>query len=133
MPSPLPALQADFIDQIRSRYAQASPEPLSKQDIERWNEIVGSTTRQAYDTMARLLAVAFYEGRLPFWFCDYVMNGFWGYVFNFAMPDEPDAWPAFFYDVYQAFDAGEYSPSGIDPIEACTRPMIAEILADHPE
>ena len=59
--------------QLQSRYEQACSGPLlSPRGMERWTKIVGSTRRNAYDVMARHLAVGFHEARFPFWFCDAV-------------------------------------------------------------
>jgi hypothetical protein len=111
-------LQADFIKHLKSRYDKTGPAwLLSARDIELWTEIVGSTRRQAYDVMARHLAVEFHEGRLPFWFCDAVAIAAIGFVYDDFVSQGEDAWPALFNQVYLAFDAGEVSRPGVDSIE----------------
>lgn len=127
--SPIPQdPQTAFIEELQSRYDQTGPGwLLSANDIERWTEIVGSTRRHAYDVIARRLAVGFHEGRLPFWFCDSVINAAIGFVYGDCIQKGEDL-PALFYEVYLAFDAGEVGRAGIDPIEVHTRPMIADIV-----
>lgn len=124
-------LQAEFVKQLLSRYEQARLDPLlSSRDMERWIEIVGSTRRNAYDAMARHLAVGFHEARLPFWFCDAVAIAVIGFVYDDFITLGEDSWPEFFNQVYLAFDAGEVGSPGADPIEDHTRPMIAKIVHD---
>ena len=127
--SPIPQdLHTALINELQSRYDQTGPERLlSANDIERWTEIVGSTTRHAYDVIARHLAVGFHERRFPFWFCDAVLNAVIGFVYDDSIQKGED-FPALFYKVYLAFDAGEVGRAGMDPIEVHTRPMIEEIV-----
>jgi hypothetical protein len=121
-------LQTAFIDDLQSRYDQTGPgRLLSANDIERWTEIVGSTTRHAYDVIARHLAVGFHESRFPFWFCDAVVNAVIDFVYDDFIQKGED-FPALFYKVYLAFDAGEVVRAGMDPIKIHTRPMIEEIV-----
>ena len=128
--SPVPQdPQADYIRQLQSRYEQAGPASLlSAHDLERWIEIVGSTRREAYNAIARQLAIGFHEDRLPFWFCDAVVIAVVGFVYDDFASHGEDAWPRFFNEVYLAFDAGEVGRTGEDPVEKYTRPMIAKIV-----
>ncbi|WP_027211382.1 hypothetical protein [Burkholderia sp. WSM2232] len=118
-------LQADFIRHLQSRYDQTGPASLlSVHDLEHWTEIVGSTRREAYNAVARQLAVGFHEGRLPFWFCDAVAIAVVGFVYDDFASHGEEAWPRLFNEVYLAFDAGEVGRTGEDPVEKYTRPMI---------
>ncbi|MGF6533240.1 hypothetical protein P3T20_004040 [Paraburkholderia sp. GAS206C] len=122
--------QTAFILKLQSRYDQRPTGwLLSAPDIELWTQIVGSTRREAYNAMARQIAVGFHEGRLPFWFCDAVVNAIIGFVYDDWTAKGED-FPALFYETYLAFDAGEVSRPGVDPIETYTRPMIAKIVFD---
>jgi len=124
-------LQADFMKHLRSRYEQKCRSPLlSQRDLERWTDITGSTRREAYNVMARHLAVGFHEGRLPFWFCDAVAIALIGFVYDDFIKLGEDSWPVLFNEVYLAFDAGEVGPPGVDPIAVHTRLMIAKIVDD---
>lgn len=125
--------QTAFINELQSRYDQTGPGlQLSTNDIDRWTEIVGSTTRHAYDVIARHLAVGFHERRYPFWFCDAVVNAVIAFVYDDFFQKGED-FPALFYKIYLAFDAGEVGREGMDPIEVYTRPMIEEIVRNLAE
>jgi hypothetical protein len=117
--------------QLRSRYEQTCSSPLlSPRDMERWTEIAGSTRREAYEVMARHLAIGFHEGRLPFWFCDAVAIAVIGFVYDDFITLGENSWPVLFNRVYLAFDAGEVGPLGVDLIAVHTRLMIAKIVDD---
>ncbi|CAJ0816808.1 hypothetical protein LMG19087_02883 [Ralstonia wenshanensis] len=126
-------LQLAFIQELLSRYDQAGPgRLLSVANIDAWTKIVGSTRRHAYDVMGRHLAIGFHEDRFSFGFCDAVANAVIGFVYDDFLALGEDSWPALFYQVYLAFDAGEVGPPGVDPISVYTRPMIARIVSDLP-
>ena len=75
------------------------------------------------------LARGFHASELDFTFCDAVINDLFGRVMTPAR--EPA--PSLFWQVYLAFDAGEfYRPNKRDenPVEVYTRPLIAKIV-DH--
>jgi hypothetical protein len=120
---------AEFIEHVQRRYEQDKhARLLSARDMERWTEIVGSTRRDAYDALARHLAVGFHEGRFSFWFCDALAITIIGFVYDDFITQGEESWPPFFNKVYLAFDAGEVGNPGVDPIETFTRPMIAKIV-----
>jgi hypothetical protein len=82
----------------------------------------------AFDELARHLALAFHERRLPFEFCDAVMNDLHS-VICFAGDMRPD----FFWKVFLAFDGGEFHrrhDKSDDPVADFTEPAIAAIIAD---
>jgi hypothetical protein len=63
---------------------------------------------------------------MTFAFCDAVVNDLYGVL---TSTDEPR--PALFWDVFLAFDEGEYyhgNNRDEDPVEVYTRPMIARIV-----
>ena len=83
-----------------------------------------------YDLIAVYLARGFHDSELSFEFCDAVVNDIHR-VITFA----DESRPALFWDVYLAFDEGEYyhnDKRDEDPVEVYTRPMIARIVANHP-
>lgn len=123
-----PPPQTAFIKELQSRYDQNGPGLLlSQSDIDLWTELVGSMRHEAYNVLARHLAVGFHEGRLSFWFCDAVANATVGFVYDDCLAKGENL-PSLFYGVYLAFDGGEVGRPGVDPIEANTRPMIARIV-----
>ena len=72
------------------------------------------------------LAVGFDASELSFAFCDAVVNDLFGPYTDTAQPKSE-----LFWDVYLAFDEGEFyhgNNRDEDPVETYTRPMIARIL-----
>jgi|APAga8741243907_1050103.scaffolds.fasta_scaffold03946_5 hypothetical protein len=129
-PAP-PESQATFIAELQSRYAETGPGRLvSEADMERWTEIVGATRRDAYDVLARHLAIGFHKGQFSFGFCDALAIAVVGFVYDDFISLGEESWPSFFNEVYLAFDAGEVGQPGTDAVEAFARPMIAKIVED---
>jgi hypothetical protein len=111
------AVRPDFRGSIR----------LTDGDIQRWADLLGTCRPQVYDELAICLARGFHASELTFEFCDAVMNGIHDRIAN---ADERR--PELFWRVYVAFDEGEYHHDNNrqdDPIEAYTRPLIAQILS----
>ena len=97
-------------------------------DVASWAAEWGGNRETVYDEFARYLAVAFHERRLSFAFCDAVMNDLEALISN-ADEMRPDL----FYQVYQAFDIGEYhrlNDKSDDPVAEHTDPEIAAIVAN---
>ena len=72
------------------------------------------------------LVVGFNASKLSFAFCDAVVNDLFGPYTDTAKPKSE-----LFWDVYLAFDEGEFyhgNNRDEDPVETYTRPMIARIL-----
>ena len=99
---------------------------IREPDVEQWASSFGGDRGQVYDAFARYLAVAFHHRKLPFAFCDAVMNDLEAVISN-----ADDVRPDLFWSVYLAFDAGEYHRSNDksdDPVAEHTEPAIAEIV-----
>jgi hypothetical protein len=99
---------------------------IREPDIERWAAEYGGERALLYDGFARYLAVAFHAGKLPFAFCDAVMNDLQTVISN-----ADEAVPDLFWRVYLAFDAGEYHRTvdkSDDPVAEHTEPAIADIV-----
>ena len=100
------------------------------EDVAEWASQEGVERAVIYDDFARYLALAFHNKRLPFAFCDAVMNDLDGVITH-----ADDRRPDLFWDVYLAFDEGEYIHDGNraeEPSATFTRPMIARIVAGFP-
>jgi hypothetical protein len=98
---------------------------IKESDVAFWSSEYGGDRQTVYVAFARYLAIAFHERRLPFAFCDAVMNDLQTII---AMADEPH--PDLFWQVYLAFDAGEYhrrEDKSDDPVAEHTEPAIADI------
>ena len=102
---------------------------LTGSDVEEWSGRVGLPRGVLYDALALRLALGFNNNALDFDFCDQVVNELHG-VITHRNEDRPDL----FWSIFLAFDAGEYYHDGnrsIDPVEAYTRPQIAQIVHRH--
>ena len=99
---------------------------ISESDVDLWASGCGGDRGRVYDAFARYLAVAFHEQRLPFAFCDAVMNDLEGVIIR-----ADDLRPDLFWQVFSAFDAGEFhrrKDKSDDPVAEHTEPAIAEIV-----
>jgi hypothetical protein len=105
-------------------------ERLSDPDVERWSGELGISRAAFYDRLASRLAGGFHCGEFPYAFCDWVMMDIHAVI---TCADEIR--PKLFWNVFLAFDAGEYSHDdddrSTDPSEKYTRPLIAKIIEDH--
>jgi hypothetical protein len=121
----------EIIGELKTFYIEAVPyrdldRHLTESDILRWSAATGLFRRQLFDEIAKALAVGFHSSVLSFEFCDAVVNDLAGPVTNTDGPK-----PELFWDVYSAFDEGEYyhgNERGEDPVETYTRPMIDRIV-----
>ncbi len=101
---------------------------IREADVSDWAAESGGERATVYDEFARYLAVAFHEGRLPFAFCDAIMNDL-----DAVITTADDMRPALFWQVYLAFDAGEYhrrDDKSDDPVAEHTDPATAAIVAN---
>ena len=99
---------------------------LGEADVERWTTILGCSRSQLFDLIAMHLASGYHASELSFEFCDAVVNDLFGPV-----SDTAGIRPTAFWDVYLAFDEGEYfhgTKRDEKPQEVYTRPMIARVL-----
>jgi hypothetical protein len=95
-----------------------------------WSEKAALSRGAFYDAIALRLALGFQNDAFEFGFCDQVVNDLYA-VISVQNEDRPKL----FWDVFLAFDAGEFYPNddrSIDPVEALTRPRIAKIVRECP-
>jgi hypothetical protein len=98
---------------------------LTEGDVERWSTGCDWSRFQLFEAIARYLALGFNASELSFEFCDAVVNDLSVAVTNTSGPR-----PQLFWEVYSAFDQGEFyhdNNRNEDPVEVYTRPMIARI------
>ncbi|PCE33506.1 hypothetical protein BZL54_04585 [Burkholderia ubonensis subsp. mesacidophila] len=96
---------------------------------------LGEVKPERFDALALALARGYHDGKLSFAFCDSIVNILVEKVYSDAVAQR-DTWPPLFWDVFLAFDAGEFFRPGerhIDPAEKYTRPLIAAIVAEKPD
>ena len=99
---------------------------LTEADVERWSSKCDRPRSQLFDEIAKRLAIGYNSSDLSFDFCDMVVNDLAGPVTNTSGPG-----PQVFWEVYWAFDEGEYyhgENQNEEPEEVYTRPMIARIV-----
>jgi hypothetical protein len=99
---------------------------LTNFDILKWTASVGIPRQDLYDQLAIELARGFHASELSFEFCDAVINDIHSVIIF-----ENEQRPHFFWEIYLAFDSGEYYHDGNrdkDPTEVYTRPQIEQIL-----
>ena len=124
---------ADIISDLKTFYVDGIPyrdldRHLTEEDVLRWSTESGWSRRQLFDEIAKRLALGFHASELSFEFCDAVVNDLFGPVTNTSGPK-----PEVFWDVYSAFDEGEYYHNNNrdeNPVEAYTRPMIDRIVRE---
>lgn len=101
--------------------------PLTDELVE---PMLGTLTREAFcDLFCKRVAHEFAADRLTFEIGDRAMNR----LYSFAGRNAGGNIPSYTWDVYLAFDAGEYirreDPADVDPAEKYTRPYVLEIVA----
>ncbi|HEV7307417.1 hypothetical protein [Ensifer sp.] len=98
-------------------------------DVVRWAGALDNW--EFYNAAAAEIAGKYHHGVLTYVFCDGVMNDLWSAVQE-GFGSGHNAPPQPFYDVYEAFDAGEYhrqEDGSDDPVADFTDPLIAELAA----
>lgn len=122
---------SDIIDELKTIYKEgieyrSLDRHLTEADLEHWNNACGWSRSQLFDEIAMGLAFGYDTSELSFRFCDMVVNDLFGPVTDTSGPS-----PQIFWDVYLAFDEGEYyhgNNRDEDPEEVYTRPMIARVV-----
>ena len=122
---------SDIIDELKTFYKddveyRSQDRHLSEADVERWSDACGWSRSQLFDEIAICLALGYNTSDLSFGFCDMVVNDLYSPVTNTS-----GSKPQIFWDVYSAFDQGEYyhdNNRDEDPVEVYTRPMIARLV-----
>ena len=122
---------SDIIDELKTFHKEdveyrSLERHLTEEDVERWSNACGWSRPQLFDEIAKCLALGYNPSVLSFDFCDMVVNDLAGPVTNTSGPG-----PQIFWDVYAAFDEGEYyhgNNRDEDPVEIYTRPMIARVV-----
>src|SRR3954464_6160157 len=106
------SVAAAVLSEIAER-EQRDPEAMwrpDKSDLLRWVEGNLERVGPLLDEAAAILATRYERGSLTFEFCDGVVNGLYAAFTEWPLPQMPPL----FYDVFLAFDAGEYPHDGDD-------------------
>ncbi|MUV14360.1 hypothetical protein [Noviluteimonas gilva] len=100
------------------------PNPLMDEDIDATLVELSLMRDDFYDTFALHVAREYLAGRMDFYWADKAMNSLFAWS-DFDLADGTFAW-----DVFVAFDEGEYDhsadPEGTDPEIKYTRPYLRE-------
>ena len=86
---------------------------------------------ETFDLFGTHLAKMYDQGVLDYEFCDSLVNIAWSDWLAIFDKENGSKWPADFYEVYEAFDAGEYyrkDDKSDDPVADHTDPMIRDFL-----
>lgn len=109
--------------------ASALPErAISVDDLLRLSG--GMIDQDFHNLVALKVARKFQAGAISYIVCGVVMNDLWSI---FIVGSQEGAIPSPFYEIYEAFDAGEYyrtEDHSDDPAQDHTVPMIEEILPE---
>ena len=93
--------------------------------------LMGVTVKELCDKLSRHVAIAYANRNLDFQFCDGVMNN----LMAFVVTNQHGWLPDFSFEVFLAFDSGEFYPDAVrdvSPEDRFTRPMIVKLLDQHP-
>ena len=105
-----------------------SAQPIPEDAVALIREQAGWSREHFCDEFSRRIAHGYAIGRLSYDVADAAMNRL--YVFGYG--NESGGLPAYSWDVYRAFDEGEYRHYGdaedVDPEQKYTRPQILAIL-----
>lgn len=99
--------------------------------IDDWAWRCGLSVRRFLDEIAIRMARGFDCGEFSYEFCDAVVNDLYGVCVHERMQE----FPPLFWEIYEAFDAGEYyrkPDQSDDPVAEHTIPMIKATLAKCP-
>ncbi len=120
----------DIITELKKIYRngvsyQELAHHLTEADVLRWSAEHDWSRSELFHQIAEFLAVGFNTSELSFEFCDAIVNDLFGPYTDTARPKSE-----LFWDVYLAFDEGEYYHGNRDedPVETYTVPMIARIV-----
>jgi len=110
------------------------PEPFGEGSV--WEEIddllseTDLSPEEACDAFAAELAAGFGDSRLSYDLCDAVVNALFAWI---TTDKDHRTIPASFWEVFNAFDEGEYRHPGdaddVDPSEKYTRTQIRDFLS----
>jgi len=100
-------------------------------ELESWCAQTGLSTTDLLNGFAKILAIEFHEGRATYEFCDMVVNNlFEPIIEGVEQVIEGQSGTKLAWDVYLAFDAGEYYRAGETPGSTGPDERTARLIAD---
>lgn len=115
--------------------ARADPRRrIAPEQVEEWAGDLAN--HQFYNVIALMVAEKYAAGVLSYQVCDGIMNDLW-WAWLESLESRGRAVPEPFYEIFSAYDAGEYHRKrdrSDNPVKEHTDPWIAEILSrpSHP-
>ncbi|ABC64211.1 hypothetical protein [Erythrobacter litoralis] len=103
----------------------------SEEDVDRWAGQLDVDWLSCLDLIGAELAKKYHANEVSYEFGDSLANDL-NSTLMFRHEQVPEgSWPSLFWEVHEAFDAGEWPPKTdeLDPIEQYTKPEIARIVA----
>jgi|TARA_R100000049_G_C1877785_1_gene35219 hypothetical protein len=100
-------------------------------DLDRWAGELGIFWLKALDVLGAELARRYDSGAVSYEFGDSLANDLEGILISRHQQVADGEWPMLFWEVYEAFDAGEFrrpKDGGADPVVLYTNPAIADIV-----
>ena len=105
---------------------------VSTEDIACWAGHLDKDVTEFLDRLGGEIAKSYECGDLSYEFCDLLVNDLFGLLVQRQFLDPQGSWPHLFYEVYEAFDAGEFhrkADYSDDPVAEFTNPAVANIVA----
>ena len=122
----------EFITKLYADFKSEGDEFYVSTDT--WRQLskeVSLSLTATFDRFATHLADMYDKGVLNYEFCDSLVNMAWSDWLDPFNDEKGNAWPNDFFEVYEAFDAGEYyrkDDKSDDPVADHTDPMIKDFL-----
>ncbi|WIA56157.1 hypothetical protein N6H05_24610 [Sphingobium sp. WTD-1] len=105
-----------------------TPIDMKYQQIRQWSADANISEVELTERLALDVAARYAQREIDYGPADWIINNLF-----LAMTDDPlSNWSDLFFDIYNAFDSGEYRRDGdgdVEPSEKYTRPEIARILS----
>ena len=129
-----------LLAELKRAYSDALVDPSYKRgfgfkeaDIDTWSLHLDIPVEVLFTRIALMTAKGFHASELDYTFCDCMMNAVNAQVIWRLSQTKLADYPPHVFEVYQAFDAGEFrrsaDPPEVIPAEKYTRPEIARIVA----
>ncbi len=117
---------------LASRCDDAGFTHADRNDINKWARERGLSLPDFLDRIGFEIADRYQAGQHTFQFCDSLVNDLWCALIELVVKNDDLRWPDDFYEVYEAFDAGEFHrlpDKSDDPESDFTKPLVAAFLA----
>lgn len=118
-------------DFVQSALARGPEHRTTHSDVIEWAGTLDSGN--FYNATALQIARLYNDGELTYSFCDALMNDLWSAA-QAGFGAGSNHVPQPFFDIYEAFDAGEYHrkpDKSDDPVAEFTNPVIAELVTRY--